>query len=123
MVAWLQQVESSAFTIKDQHKYYRDLAREIQQAIHGAENLGSRLRDMNEHCQLAAQEKTNKRLSILTVIQAVFVPLTLIAGVYGMNFQYMPELQWSYGYWSILSLMGLIVIAEIWVFRRGGWFD
>ena len=122
MVGFLQQVESSAFRIQDQRKYYRDLATEVRQAIHGADSLASRLRDMHQHYQLASQDKTNRRLSALTIIQAIFVPLTLIAGIYGMNFQYMPELQWGHGYGLILALMTLIAITELWFFKRSGWF-
>ena len=54
MVGFLQQVESSAFRIQDQRKYYHDLANEVRQAMHGADNLASRLRDMHQHYQLAS---------------------------------------------------------------------
>lgn len=123
MVGFPPQVGSSAFRIQDQRKYYHDLADEVRQAIHGVDNLASRLRDMHQHYQLTSQDKTNRRLGTLTIIQPVFVPLTLIAGIYGMNFQYMPELQWGYGYGLILSLMTLIAIVELWGFKRGGWLE
>ncbi|WP_085522503.1 magnesium/cobalt transporter CorA [Tuberibacillus sp. Marseille-P3662] len=65
----------------------------------------------------------NRTMMVLTVITVIFSPLTFIAGVYGMNFQYMPELTWDYGYFIILGLM-LIVGAGLFIwFRKKGWFD
>ena len=73
--------------------------------------------------QSMLQEKGNKRLNILTIIQAIFVPLTLIAGIYGMNFSKMPELQSPFGYFLVLGIMGLISLLELLWFKRRGWFD
>ena len=60
---------------------------------------------------------------MLTVVQAVFVPLTLIAGIYGMNFSVIPGLDWPIGYFACLSLMAVIAAVELWMFHRGGWFE
>jgi Mg2+ and Co2+ transporter CorA len=68
-------------------------------------------------------EKGNKRLNTLTIVQAIFVPLTLIAGIYGMNFSRMPELNWPSGYFLILGFMGILVLFELWWFKKRGWFD
>ena len=57
----------------------------------------------------------NSRLQILTVISAVFLPLTLLAGIYGMNFENMPELQESYGYPAVLGLMVMIAAVMLYV--------
>lgn len=73
--------------------------------------------------QLMLQEKGNKRLNILTIVQAIFVPLTLIAGIYGMNFVKMPELQWPFGYFLILGIMGFIILIELLWFKHKGWFN
>ena len=73
--------------------------------------------------QSMLQEKGNKRLNILTIVQAIFVPLTLIAGIYGMNFQHMPELNWDLSYFIILGIMGLLILFELWWFKKRGWFD
>ena len=63
------------------------------------------------------------RLSRLTVISAVFLPLTLIAGIYGMNFDTMPELHVAFAYPLTLTIMVIIATVMIWRFRAGGWFD
>jgi magnesium transporter len=78
---------------------------------------------MHTQYQLILQERGNKKLTTLTVVQAIFVPLTFIAGIYGMNFKNMQELQWSYGYSAVLIFMGLLTLFEIWWFKRNGWFD
>lgn len=123
VVAFLQQVESPAFHIGNQRRHYRDLEHEIEQAMRVGERIEGRLRDMHQHYLLSLQEKANKKLNLLTIIQAVFVPLTLIAGIYGMNFTTIPELAWPYGYFVILGAMGVIAAVELWLFWRGGWFD
>jgi len=59
----------------------------------------------------------------LTIVSTIFIPLTFIAGVYGMNFDNMPELHWRYGYFFILVMMGAVVAGMIFWFRHKGWFD
>jgi magnesium transporter len=63
----------------------------------------------------------NVVMKTLTVIAAIFIPLTFIAGIYGMNFSHMPELTWRYGYPAVLGIMLLIAGAMIVVFRRRRW--
>jgi magnesium transporter len=57
----------------------------------------------------------------LTIIATIFIPLTFLAGVYGMNFEKMPELKWEYGYYIILILMVFIAVAMLGFFRRRRW--
>ncbi|BAQ64954.1 magnesium/cobalt transporter CorA [Geminocystis sp. NIES-3709] len=66
--------------------------------------------------------KMNEVITLLTIISSIFIPLTFIAGVYGMNFKYMPELEWHWGYFAVLTLMFLIGIVMIFYFWRRGWF-
>jgi magnesium transporter len=66
--------------------------------------------------------ETNEIVKILTVISAIFIPLTFIAGVYGMNFKYMPELEMENGYFYVLAAMGIIVVASIIAIKRRRWF-
>ena len=64
----------------------------------------------------------NKTMRILTVVTTIFLPLTLMAGWYGMNFKYMPELSSEYGYWTVMGVAILIVIGEITYFRKKRYF-
>lgn len=73
------------------------------------------------HISLSSHQ-LNITMRILTVITAIFVPLTFIAGVYGMNFVHMPELEHPYGYFIVLGLMMSIGVGLVWLFRRKGWF-
>lgn len=66
-------------------------------------------------------QKMNSTMKILTAFAAIFLPLSLIAGIYGMNFK-MPEYHWKYGYLWPLSLMTLIGGTLIWFFKRKRWF-
>lgn len=85
--------------------------------------LEDNIRGSQQHYQLILQEKNNKKLNALTIIQSVFVPLTLVTGIYGMNFTHMPELNWTYGYFLILSIMLLVSALIIWRFKKNGWFN
>ena len=63
----------------------------------------------------------NSTMRVLTVITAIFVPLSFLAGLYGMNFDYIPELKIENGYFILLGVMGVLSAALIWMFRRMRW--
>jgi magnesium transporter len=65
--------------------------------------------------------RTNEIMRVLTVFSAIMLPLSLIAGIYGMNFEHIPELHWIRGYWYALALMAIIAVAMLVFFRRKGW--
>jgi magnesium transporter len=62
--------------------------------------------------------KTNQIMSKLTVVSIIFLPLTFLCGVYGMNFEVIPELKWKYGYIYFWSSVGLLVLGLVWLMRR-----
>jgi magnesium transporter len=70
-----------------------------------------------------AQDQFNHRLGRLTILSSIFMPLTLLAGIWGMNFKRMPELELPYGYPIALAAMLCIGAGLYFVFRRRGWFD
>ena len=65
--------------------------------------------------------RMNKIINVLTIISAIFLPLMLITGIYGMNFENMPELSWNYGYYVSLAVMATVSIAMIIFFKYKGW--
>ena len=69
----------------------------------------------------AADHDTNQVMRVLTIFSAFFLPLTFIVGVYGMNFDVMPELRWSLGYPAVLGVMFLTCLGIYLWFRRKGW--
>lgn len=66
-------------------------------------------------------QRMNRVMMVLTVITTIFMPLTFIVGIYGMNFDNMPELHWKYGYYLVLLVMGVIALWMIVWFKRKGW--
>lgn len=87
------------------------------------DRIEKRLNNLRAEYSLHQQERTNRRLAVLTVLSAIFLPLTLLAGIYGMNFQNMPELGSPYGYPIALGSMALVAVGMIAWFRWKGWFD
>ena len=70
----------------------------------------------------AQTHKMNEIMKTLTIVSAIFIPLTFIVGVYGMNFKFMPELEYKHGYYTVVGGMVLIVLGMIYYFRRRRWF-
>lgn len=65
--------------------------------------------------------RMNRQMRVLTVITIIFMPLTVLTGIYGMNFDYMPELRWHYGYYALLGLMAAIIVSLLVYFSRRKW--
>ncbi|GAA0872120.1 magnesium/cobalt transporter CorA [Gangjinia marincola] len=65
--------------------------------------------------------KMNEVMKVLTIISTIFIPLSFFAGLYGMNFEHMPELDYRYGYFILLGIMGLAVIGMLYYFKRKKW--
>lgn len=66
--------------------------------------------------------RMNKVMQFLTIITAIFVPITFMAGLYGMNFEFMPELKFKYGYFYLLAIMLITAVSLIFVFKKKKWF-
>jgi magnesium transporter len=69
----------------------------------------------------SVSNRTNAVMQVLTVVATIFIPLTFLAGVYGMNFAYMPELGWRWGYPLVWVVMLLVAAAMLLYFRKKGW--
>ncbi|MFD1000962.1 magnesium/cobalt transporter CorA [Ohtaekwangia kribbensis] len=70
----------------------------------------------------AMNTKMNEVMKVLTVISTIFIPLTFIVGVYGMNFKHMPELDWTWGYYGVWGIMIVMVVGMLAFFRYKKWF-
>lgn len=96
----------------------RDLVEHINRVLVHA---SGQERDLESAVQLhfaSVSHRTNKVVQGLTVLSAIFFPLTLITGIYGMNFEYMPELHWRYGYFYALGLLSVVGGGLWWYFHR-----
>lgn len=79
--------------------------------------------DMRDNYLSINSTRMNRHTMLLTVVTTIFIPLTFIVGIYGMNFNNMPELTSEYGYFVILLIMAIIAIEMFLWFKRKGWFD
>lgn len=85
--------------------------------------LEKRIADLRQSYDSIQQDRINHRLAILTILSAIFLPLTFLAGVYGMNFVNIPELTYENGYFVLLGAMGLITAVMLCYFHATGWFE
>ncbi len=92
-------------------------------ANQNVDRLEKTIVDLRQRFEMNQQEKTNRRLAVLTILSAIFMPITLIAGIYGMNFEKMPELHFGFGYPAVLICMGLIAGVMYLYFKTRGWLD
>lgn len=101
--------------------YFRDLQDHVQQVIEGLEAQKEGLFNLQSQYLALASQKMNEVMKFLTVMGSIFIPLTFIAGVYGMNFKEMPELEWSWGYYGSLGLMAAVAFGLMFFFWRKRW--
>ncbi|MBI4496042.1 MAG: magnesium/cobalt transporter CorA [Deltaproteobacteria bacterium] len=101
--------------------YLRDLYDHTIQVIETIETFREMLSGLVDIYLSSMNNRLNAVMKVLAIIATIFMPLTFIAGVYGMNFKYMPELEWRWGYPAILLLMTLISLWMLWAFRRKNW--
>lgn len=101
--------------------YLRDTYDHASQLIDILEIDRETCTDLRDFYYSKLSNRTNEIMRTLTIITTLFMPLSFIAGLYGMNFQYMPELSWKYGYPMALGLMAMMVISFFYFFSRKGW--
>jgi len=101
--------------------FLRDLYDHSVNVIDSVETLRDIVAGMLDVYLSSASNKMNQVMKVLTVMSSIFIPLTFVAGVYGMNFKYMPELESSFGYPSVLAFMATIAVSLLIMFRKKGW--
>ncbi len=107
----------------DQHYLYiRDLYDHILNITEALETCRELLTGINDMYQNTINMRTNKIMQVLTIISTIFIPITFIVGVYGMNFRVMPELDWKYGYFAVWGLMIFMAAAMVYYFKKQKWF-
>jgi len=111
----------SLFIQKSTLVYIRDLYDHTIQVIDMLESMRDLTASMFDIYLSSVSNKLNDIMKVLTMISTIFIPLTLVAGVYGMNFQYMPEINWVWGYPFALMIMGTIAVGMLFYFRKKRW--
>lgn len=101
--------------------YFRDIHDHVFNLIEATETLRDMLSGMLDIYLSSISNRLNEVMKVLTIIATIFMPLTFIAGIYGMNFRFMPELGWKWGYPVVLSVMFLLGVGMYFYFKRKGW--
>jgi magnesium transporter len=101
--------------------FIRDVYDHTIQVIDTVETLREMVGGMLDTYLSSVSNRMNEVMKVLTIIATIFIPLTFIAGIYGMNFQYMPELGWEWGYYAVWSVMAVIAIVMLFYFRGKKW--
>jgi magnesium transporter len=114
--------DESGLITAETRVFLRDAYDHAVQALELVESLRETATSIMEIYLSAQNQRLNEVMKVLTVISTLFIPLTFIASIYGMNFQFMPELHWRYGYLWAFGLMALTATGLIAFFRRRGWW-
>jgi len=121
LVSQLERIESPLIQ-RELTPYLRDVYEHTIQVIDSVESLRDVLSGTLDLYMTMLSNRTNDVMKVLTVIATIFIPLTFIAGIYGMNFQFMPELKWRFGYAGVWAAMLAVAAGMVVYFRRKKWF-
>ena len=101
--------------------YLRDVHDHAIQVADTVETFRDLIGGIRDTYMTVLSNKMNEVMKVLTIIATIFIPLTFIAGIYGMNFELMPELRWRYGYLVVIVLMAVVAVLMLLFFHRKGW--
>jgi len=103
------------------HIFLRDVYDHTIQVIDTIESFRDVLSGLSDLYLSTVSNRMNEVMKVLTIMATIFIPLTFIAGIYGMNFEFMPELGWHWAYFALLSVMAVIGASMVFYFRRKKW--
>ena len=115
------ELEGERFFSEETRPYIEELHGHVMEVLEILEGQRELANSLVELYYSTLSMKTNDIIRILTVVSTIFIPLTFITGLYGMNFRYMPELYWRYSYPAVLLLMLGISVGMLAYFKRKGW--
>jgi magnesium transporter len=113
--------ESPALITEDTDIYFRDVYDHTIQVIDTVETFRDMLSGLHDTYLSSISNKMNEIMKILTMFASIFIPLTFIVGIYGMNFSLMPELKWRWGYFTVWGIIILVGVSMIFYFKRKKW--
>ena len=103
-------------------KYFSELKEQTTNLI---SNIDFELQELESKINLIFSiqgHRLNEVMKTLTILSVIFIPLTFLAGIYGMNFENIPELKFKYSYFILLAAMVIITLISVWYFKRKKWF-
>ena len=101
--------------------YLRDLRDHQFQALEVTDSYRDNINSLQDLYLSELSFEMNQVMQVLAIVSTIFIPLTFLAGIYGMNFEYIPELQYRYGYFVLLGVMVVVTFGLIYYFRRKRW--
>ena len=111
----------SPFIHKNTITYYRDIYDHLIQVSENIDIYREMIWSLMDMYMTTISNKMNEVMKVLTIMSSIFIPLTFLAGIYGMNFEYIPELQYRNGYFVLLGVMLILFIALLFYFKRKKW--
>ena len=114
--------ESEALPLRTMRLQFQEAGSVLARGRDMVIRLEDRVRDLRQSHANLMQEATNRRLNVLAVLSSIYLPGTLIAGIYGMNFTDIPVQQLSYGYLIVLLFMIALIVGQMLFFWKRGWF-
>jgi magnesium transporter len=115
-------VGETDFISEDYYNYFNDVYGHINNIVDTLDNMREMLTSLMEFYMTQISNQMNKVMQRLTIVATIFIPLTFLAGIYGMNFQFMPELGWKWSYPILLIIMTVIGVVMYIYMRRKNWF-
>ncbi len=120
VVSILERGESSLI-VEASRIYFRDVYDHTIQVIDSVETFRDMLSGMHDTYLSSISNRMNEIMKVLTIIATIFIPLTFVAGIYGMNFKFMPELDWRWGYFTVWIVILVLAALMVVFFRRKKW--
>ncbi|MFH1383110.1 MAG: magnesium/cobalt transporter CorA [Chloroflexota bacterium] len=120
LINGLERVES-ALIHESTGVYLKDVYDHTIQIIDTVESYRDMISGMLDIYLSSMSNRMNEVMKVLTIFASIFIPLTFIAGLYGMNFEFMPELKWHWGYFALLGFMALVGVLLVIYFKRKRW--
>jgi len=113
--------EQTPFFQKPTLLFLRDLQDHLIHILETIDIYRETLNGLIDISLSAASNRMNSIMKVLTIITTIFIPLSFIAGIYGMNFHFMPELSWRWGYFTTLGVMAAAAAVMLWLFKKKKW--
>lgn len=120
LLAGLENMDHPLIDPANKH-YFKNLRNSCTSLLEDVDAHKQILESLSNLYYAAQGQRMNEIMKVLTVVSSIFIPLTFIVGVYGMNFKYMPELEYPYGYYTVVLIMILIGVGLLSYFIKRGW--
>ncbi|MEX2598125.1 MAG: magnesium/cobalt transporter CorA [Dehalococcoidia bacterium] len=101
--------------------YFRNVYEQVWRIVDFTQSVRDRSDTALTTYMSSIANRQNESMRVLSMVAAIFLPLTLLAGIYGMNFEHMPELAWPWAYFVVLGFMGIVIVTMVWAFWARRW--